>query len=332
MILLNYFYIFLASGALGSIIVIYLMNRISKIKVDNAKAEKIASAIHEGAMTFLKEEYRIIFLVVGLIAVILGLVSQTFVTPAVFIVGALLSMITGLIGMQAATKANVRTTMAAKEKGEHAAFIIALFGGGVMGFAVATLGSLGLGTIFYLFYDSPNFIQILTSFTFGASLVAFFARVGGGIYTKSADVGADLVGKIEIGIPEDDPRNPAVIADNVGDCVGDTAGMGADIYESYLGAMVSAIIIALNQFGDIRYVTLPLMLSVLGLVSSVLGLASNLLFKLEPAAMLRNATYVAIAFLILSSYFYINYAGIEFSLFYSIVSAGGLGFKSGYFF
>jgi K(+)-stimulated pyrophosphate-energized sodium pump len=189
-----------------------------------------------------------------------------------------------------------------------------------MGFAVASFGLFGLGTVFYLFKDHAEFVGILTCFALGASLVAFFARIGGGIYTKSADVGADLVGKIEAGIPEDDPRNPAVIADNVGDCVGDTAGMGADIYESYIGALASSIIIAISIYGDnLTYLTLPLMLAAFGLASSVLGLMSNLLLKLEPARMLNNATYVAITALLTASYFYVKHCEIPFNLFVSMV-------------
>ncbi len=165
----------------------------------------------------------------------------------------------------------------------------------------------------------PDFVTILTSFALGASLVAFFARIGGGIYTKSADVGADLVGKVEAGIPEDDPRNPAVIADNVGDCVGDIAGMGADIYESYVGALVSSIILATTTYGVvIEYVTLPLMLAVFGLGGSLIGLLSNFVFKSNPAAMLRNATYFAIVFLLADSYFYLTYMQMDQRLFISI--------------
>ena len=164
-----------------------------------------------------------------------------------FALGAFSSMLTGFIGMCAATDANVRTALAAKEKGEHAAFQMAFFGGGVMGFAVASFRPILYWFYFLSIFDRPDsyVIYYCTCFGFGSSLVAFFARVGGGIFTKSADVGADLVGKIEAGIPEDDPRNPAVIADNVGDCVGDTAGMGADIYESYIGAMVASIILGI---------------------------------------------------------------------------------------
>jgi K(+)-stimulated pyrophosphate-energized sodium pump len=317
--LLQYLMIFCGVAAGGFAVVIALFARIRAIKVENERAAKIAAAIQDGAMTFLREEYKIIAIFVGLGAIFLGF----FLSPlcaAVFICGSLISLTTGFIGMRAATAANVRTTMAAKNFGEHEAFMVAFFGGGVMGFAVASFGLCGLGIIFYLFRLNSEFIGILTSFSLGASLVAFFARIGGGIYTKSADVGADLVGKLEAGIPEDDPRNPAVIADNVGDCVGDTAGMGADIYESYVGALVSSIIIALGIYkNDMLYITLPLMLASFGLAASVLGLMSNLLLKLEPAKMLNNATYVAIAALIGSSYWYISYYAIDFPLFVSIV-------------
>lgn len=319
MYIYDYFVALCVTGAFGLAMVVYLFNRISKTAVTNDKAQKIADAISLGAMTFLREEYTLILGVITLISVGLGVVSKDIVTPIVFLAGSFLSMLTGYIGMKAATKANVRTTMAAKDKGEHEAFLMSFFGGGVMGFAVASFGILGLGVIFYLFASDPKFIQILTSFGLGASLVAFFARVGGGIFTKSADVGADLVGKVEAGIPEDDPRNPAVIADNVGDCVGDTAGMGADIYESYVGATLSAMILAFNQYVEIKYMALPLMLSALGLVGSIFGLFSTFFLRFSPAAMLRNATYVAIAFLLVSSFFYIKYTGIDSNLFISIL-------------
>lgn len=304
----------------GLAIVYGLYKRISTIKVDNAKAESIANAIQQGAMTFLREEYKIITIVVGIIALLLGYFASPL-HAIIFVGGALLSSITGFVGMRAATMANVRTTMAAKNEGEHQAFLVAFFGGGVMGFAVASFGLLGVGELVYLYYNHPDFISLLTSFGFGASLVAFFARVGGGIFTKSADVGADLVGKLEAGIPEDDPRNPAVIADNVGDCVGDTAGMGADIFESYVGAMVSTIILGITtpHYSSLSYVTLPIMLSIIGLFSSAAGLASNLILKFNPAAMLRNATYVAIACFLAASGVYLKYAQLDFTLFTSIV-------------
>ncbi len=319
--ILWYYMIFVGMSLFGLAVVATLLRSIAAIKVDNEKATKIAAAIRLGAMTFLREEYKIILMVVSSIALALAaLISLQL--ALLFAIGAFISMFTGFIGMHAATMANVRTTMAARDQGEHAAFQVSFFGGGVMGFAVASLGLLGLGTLFYLYSDLPakEFVTIITVFSFGGSLVAFFARVGGGIFTKSADVGADLVGKVEIGIPEDDPRNPAVIADNVGDCVGDTAGMGADIYESYIGAMVASMILAGSLYGgDMAYLSLPLMLSAIGLAGSVIGLASNLLFKFSPSAMLNNATYIAIAFFLLKSYAYMYYIGIDMSMYWSVV-------------
>jgi len=314
----HYFIAFAGVSFVGLVTVFALLKRIRSIAVTHEKAAHIAAAIRQGAMTFLKEEYRIIalvvFVVAGLIAFKMSLLGATL-----FIIGAVLSMLTGFIGMVAATDANVRTTLAAKEKGEHAAFMVSFLGGGVMGFAVASIGLLGLGTVFYLFFDHPQFLLLVTVFALGASLVAFFARVGGGIFTKSADVGADLVGKIEVGIPEDDPRNPAVIADNVGDCVGDTAGMGADIYESYVGAMMSAIILAVNFYkGSLIHAALPITLSAFGLIGSLIGLASNAVFKLEPSAMLRNATYIAIAVFLAISYVYFAMTNLGMDLYISV--------------
>lgn len=318
MVLQQYFLIFISVATTGFLVVIGLLSKINAIQVTNEKANRIAKAISDGAMTFLKEEYRLIGFAVAIVA---GLLTYYFspLSACLFVVGSLLSMITGYLGMRAATLANVRTTMAAKESGEHAAFLVALFGGAVMGFAVASFGLMGLGTLFYIFSGHPEFIMLLTSFGLGASLVAFFARIGGGIYTKSADIGADLAGKIEAGIPEDDPRNPAVIADNVGDCVGDTAGMGADIYESYIGALISSIILGINAYGQsLTYVTLPLMLAVFGLGGSLIGLLSSLVIKTNPASMLRNATYFAITFLLIGSYYYLHYMQMNLTLYISI--------------
>ena len=316
--LFQFFLITLTSLMAGLAVVVALFIKIRSIVVDNAKAQEIADAIRGGAMTFLREEYQIIALVVAVVALALGtLVSIT--SAGCFIFGALLSMATGYIGMNAATDANVRTTMAAKDQGERAAFSVAFFGGGVMGFAVASFGLIGLGTLFYLFLGRIDFPILITCFGIGASLVAFFARVGGGIYTKSADVGADLVGKIEAGIPEDDPRNPAVIADNVGDCVGDTAGMGADIYESYVGAMIASIILGIETYGtNLLYIGFPVMLAAMGMIGSVIGLASNIVLRLEPAAMLRVANYIAMGFLLICSYGYLVYTGMDQTLFIAI--------------
>lgn len=317
--LIHYSAIFITTAIAGLVGVILLFLKIKKIPVDNPKAEGIAESIRQGAMTFLREEYKIILVVVAIVAAILSYIFSPMAS-LIFCSGSFLSLLTGFIGMRAATLANVRTTMAAKNSGEYQAFLVSFLGGGVMGFAVASFGLLGLGTLFLLFADQSNFVILLTSFGLGASLVAFFARIGGGIFTKSADVGADLVGKIEAGIPEDDPRNPAVIADNVGDCVGDTAGMGADIYESYVGAIVSATILGINAYGmQLPYITLPLMLAVGGLLGSFLGLFSIFTFRLEPSAMLRNATYIAIVGLLASSYLYISFMDLEIKLFFAVV-------------
>jgi len=315
-----YFFIFTSVAVLGLFVVAGLFLAIQRLQVNHDKAAHIADAIYHGAMTFLREEYKIISLVLFIIAGLLAIVMKSPLAALLFSFGSLSSMVTGFIGMRAATLANVRTTMAAKEKGEQAAFQVAFFGGGVMGFAVASFGLLGLGIIFYFFNNHPDFVILLTSFALGASLVAFFARIGGGIYTKSADVGADLVGKVEAGIPEDDPRNPAVIADNVGDCVGDTAGMGADIYESYIGALVSSTILAGNAFGtNLPYTTLPLMLAAMGLISSIIGLLLNIIFTGKPAAMLRNSTYVAIGTFLAMTYTYLRWASIDINLFVPII-------------
>jgi vacuolar-type H(+)-translocating pyrophosphatase len=316
---LLYFLIFVGISILGLAVMAILMWSIKRIKVDNLKALEIASYIKIGAMTFLKEEYKLIVIIAAIGAVVVGYLLSPL-AAILFLCGSASSMITGFIGMIAATDANVRTTMAAKDKGEHAAFMVSFFGGGVMGFAVASFGLLGLAIVYFMFSDKPDFISLLVSFGLGASLIAFFARVGGGIYTKSADVGADLVGKIEAGIPEDDPRNPAVIADNVGDCVGDTAGMGADIYESYVGSVVAAIILGIQSFGtDHNYWLLPLVLAAAGLLGSVVGLASNLIFKLEPATMLRNASYFAVAAFLACSGTYLYFMQMNMNLFVSIV-------------
>lgn len=318
-----------SSVAVGAMVIVSLFLKINSLKVIDAKAQKIADAISRGAMTFLQEEYKIIIAVVALFgAMISYLVSGT--AALAFAIGSVFSMVTGFIGMCAATRANVRTTTAAKQKGEQAAFQVAFLGGGVMGFSVATFGLLGLSYIMYCYTGNTELAMYLTCFNLGASLVAFFARIGGGIFTKSADVGADLVGKIEAGIPEDDPRNPAVIADNVGDCVGDTAGMGADIYESYVGAMVSTVILGLSlHAGDVLYATLPLMLSAFGLVSSVLGLLSNLVLRFKPAAMLRNATYIAITAFLVTTYWYVGMIGLPMHLFYACVIGCAAGIAIG---
>lgn len=323
--LIHYFSILGGTSLLGIAITFALFVWIWGIKVDNQKALRISSFIRKGAMTFLRKEYSILAVFITTVGLILWYLSG-IESAFCYTGGALFSMTAGYIGMIAATAANVRTTMAAKEKGERVAFLTALFGGAVMGFVVASLGLIGLAIIFYLFFGSLNLNQLLICFGFGASSIALFARVGGGIFTKSADVGADLVGKVEMNIPEDDPRNPAVIADNVGDCVGDTAGMGADIFESYVGSIVAAMDIAIVTFGfNLEYVALPLMLCVIGLISSVFGLLSVFLFNSSIGRLLHNATYVAISLFFVGSFAYFSYMNIELRLFGAVFLGGILG-------
>ena len=252
-------------GALALVFAFYKATWISKLSPGNDRMKEISTYIHDGAMAFLTREYKslAIFIVV-LFAILIVLIDIQ--NAICFLVGALFSILAGYIGMQAATKANVRTANAAKESGMTAALNIAFSGGAVMGMCVVGLGILGVSAA-YMVFKEPN---IVTGFGLGASSIALFARVGGGIYTKAADVGADLVGKVEAGIPEDDPRNPAVIADNVGDNVGDVAGMGADLFESYVGAIISAITLGIVAYGDAG-VSYALALAAIGVLSSILG-------------------------------------------------------------
>jgi K(+)-stimulated pyrophosphate-energized sodium pump len=312
-------FLILGVGILGIITIIILLNRINQKEVIEPRAEFIANAIKKGAFVFLYEEYKIISIVVALIALLINYFSS-FIVMISFVIGSLLSLFVGFLGMYAATKANVKTTMAAKNSGEAAAFLIAFYGGGVMGFAVATIGLLGLFLFLHIAFENINqFELILTAFGFGASLVAFFARVGGGIYTKSADVGADLVGKLEAGIPEDDPRNPAVIADNVGDCVGDTAGMGADIYESYITSMVSAILLGFYQFhGSVQYIMFPVFISALGLIASILSLVIIKFFSFDSKSFLRVISALSVGIFLVFSLYYILLQNMSIYYWYTI--------------
>ncbi|MDK2820221.1 MAG: K(+)-stimulated pyrophosphate-energized sodium pump [Clostridia bacterium] len=261
------------AGLLALLFAFYLTNKINSADPGNPRMQEIGSAIHEGAMAFLMREYRTLFVfIIAMAALIVaagifttGSNTMQPTTAISYIIGSFCSIAAGYIGMKVATKANVRTANAARTSA-NAALGIAFSGGSVMGMSVVGLGLLGLGIVNYLFKD-PN---IINGFALGASSIALFARVGGGIYTKAADVGADLVGKVEAGIPEDDPRNPAVIADNVGDNVGDVAGMGADLFESYVGSIISGI--ALAAALNIPNGTLvPLVIAGLGIVSSIIG-------------------------------------------------------------
>ncbi|MBI4588527.1 MAG: sodium-translocating pyrophosphatase [Candidatus Rokubacteria bacterium] len=287
---------------------------------------EIADSIQTGAMAFLKKEYSILVWFVVVVAVLLALGIGRF-TALAFVSGAICSMLAGFIGMKAATKANVRTAQAARSVGRDKALSVAFFGGSVMGLTIASLGILGLG-IFYWVFGNP---LVINGFAMGASSIALFARVGGGIYTKSADVGADLVGKIEAGIPEDDPRNPAVIADNVGDNVGDVAGMGADLFESYVGSVVAAIAIGATLPNPERWMLLPIVVVMAGLCASAVGVLSmGLLQRMDPQAALRNATLIAGAILIVLSYGVVHLLGAGMGPFWAVLSGLVAGAIIGY--
>ena len=253
-------------GILGLLFAAYLAARVGRQDAGNDRMKEIAAAISDGAQAFLTAEYKILVIFVAVLFVLIGFGIGNWITAVCFVVGALFSTLAGFCGMKVATKANVRTANAAKEKGMNKALSIAFSGGAVMGMCVAGFGVFGVSIIYIL---TKN-VDIITGFSLGASSIALFARVGGGIYTKAADVGADLVGKVEAGIPEDDPRNPAVIADNVGDNVGDVAGMGADLFESYVGALVSALTLGIVYY-KAEGAIFPLLIAGLGLVASILG-------------------------------------------------------------
>ncbi len=310
-------------GVLGLVVagVIYLY--LKRQSEGTEQMREISGAIREGAMAFLGKEYSILAIFVGVVFVLLTIGIGLW-TGAAFLSGAACSMLAGFLGMRAATMANVRTAEAARTSGQAKALSVAFSGGAVMGLAVASLGLLGVG-IFYHFFGRPETAQILSGFGMGASSIALFARVGGGIYTKSADVGADLVGKVEAGIPEDDPRNPAVIADNVGDNVGDVAGMGADLFESYVNSVIATVVIgATSAFltgSRIPYMALPVLVVMAGLVSSLLGIASiKVLRYLSPQAALRYATYVAAILMLAGTYGAVRGLGLPSGLFWAVLS------------
>lgn len=327
------------AGVLGLVCaaIIYLL--MAKYDAGDEKIKKIAAAIHEGAMVFLHREYTMLALFAGPLFLIILFSPLGWKTAAAFAVGAICSAAAGYLGMFAATKANVRTTAAAQQTGAGSALKVAFYGGSIMGLCVASLGLLGLGTLYWYFGGDPETAHAIHGFGMGGSSVALFSRVGGGIFTKSADVGADLVGKIEAGIPEDDPRNPGVIADNVGDNVGDVAGMGSDIFESYCGSMIATIAIAATLSTGALYgvdalaaiggrealLSLPLVLSSVGLVCSVLGIIIvNLLSGLGPERALELGHQISAVLLIIAAYFLTDYMGISSNVWWAIV-AGTVG-------
>ena len=261
----NYMYLVPIAAVITLLFAAYLAGKVGKQDAGTDRMKEIAGAIAEGARAFLMAEYKILIIFVVVLFVLIGF-GISWVTAVCFVIGALFSTVAGYCGMTVATKANVRTANAAKESGMNKALSIAFSGGAVMGMCVAGLGALGVSLV----YIVTKNVDVLSGFSLGASSIALFARVGGGIYTKAADVGADLVGKVEAGIPEDDPRNPAVIADNVGDNVGDVAGMGADLFESYVGSLVSALTLGAAA-GAVSGVLYPLAIAGCGLIASIIG-------------------------------------------------------------
>ena len=324
-------------GAVGLIIAYAAYRGIIKVGVKDAGMQSVSDSIYEGAMAFLKREYIVLSIFVVVVALLLAW-QLGIDTALAFFAGAICSVIAGFLGMKAATRANVRTSQAAAEGGQSEALLMAFNGGSVMGLSVASLGLLGVG-ILYLAYGDPDNAKYISGFAMGASSIALFSRVGGGIYTKAADVGSDLVGKVEAGIPEDDPRNPGVIADNVGDNVGDVAGMGADLFESYVGSVIASIAIAStltpNGLGGLfssgaeasraTLMALPLILAVLGLIASVVGIYSMHVFKkIDPQSALRGATILTTVLFLAGALALILVYDVTIGVFWAVL-AGSLG-------
>ena len=323
----NYVYLAVIFGLFGLIIAWKLFEGVDDESAGNEKMTEIAEAIHEGAMVFLSREYKILgYFIGGVFLLLLFLISMQkgvwigFWTAISYAVGAGCSMLAGFFGMNAATTSGVRTSQAAVDGGQPKALLVAFNGGAVMGLCVASLGLLGVGGLFLLFGRGDSF-TVISGFAMGASSIALFARVGGGIYTKTADVGSDLVGKVEAGIPEDDPRNPGVIADNVGDCVGDTAGLGADIFESYCGSMIAAIVIGASMATlRFEYMALPIMIAMVGLLASVIGIrAMTALGGMDPSAALRNCTFISAGAMLFVAFFLIKVMGLPSGVFIALL-------------
>ena len=329
-----------AAGLLGLVIAFVLYQQVNKVKIDNQKVADITQEIQDGAMAFLFAEYKVLGIFVVVVGALLAVINDVE-TAIAFFAGALASVLAGFSGMRSATSANGRTAMAAKTDGQAGALAVSYNGGAVMGLSVGGLGLLGISLIaFWLSAGevtdgAMNPVSAAAGFGMGASSIALFARVGGGIYTKAADVGADLVGKVEAGIPEDDPRNPGVIADNVGDNVGDVAGMGADIFESFVGSIIAAMVIA-NEFGTSvapDYVIMPILLGLIGYLASIIGVFSMTFLKngKDPAAALRNTTFIAALLFWAGGYLAINqgFVDVEIGVMHSVVLGSIIGILIG---
>jgi K(+)-stimulated pyrophosphate-energized sodium pump len=323
-------------GIIGLVTAFFIYRFILSFSAGEGKIVEIADEIHLGAMAFIKKEYSILFIFLLILAagVYIGLGPQSTLA---FTIGALCSSAAGFIGMYTSTKANVRTTNSANKFGISESLTIAFFGGSIMGLTVAAMGLLGLGFLYYLFGGDPKTASVIHGFGMGASVVALFSRVGGGIFTKCADVGADLVGKVEAGIPEDDPRNPGVIADNVGDNVGDVAGMGSDIFESYCGSIIASIAIAstlsmtlINEMGPRESLMfLPLALASVGLLCSITGIfIVKILAKTTStdkiSGALRGGTFSSAVIFVIFSYFTIELLGLNTNIWFAVL-AGTVG-------
>ena len=332
---MSYSLLSVALGLLGLLSAYFVYLKVKSSPEGDGRVKEIGDEIHLGAMVFMSAEYKrlAIFCLVCIVALYFSLGWQT---AASFLLGALCSGTAGFIGMYSATKANVRTAVAARDQGSSEALNIAFFGGSIMGLTVAAMGLFGIGILFYFFAGNVDTIHAIEGFAMGASSVALFSRVGGGIFTKSADVGADLVGKVEAGIPEDDPRNPGVIADNVGDNVGDVAGMGSDIFESYCGSMIACIALAasmtsatVNSLGGSQYMLqyMPLALASLGIICSLLGILTVKAFSSKSAeTALRYGTIGSAVVFVIASYFLINLMGVSSGVWIAVLtgSVGGI--------
>ena len=331
-------------GLLGLLCALLLFIMVGKRSPGNERMREISELIHRGAMAFLYREYRILAVFVVIVAALLAW-KLSVETAICFISGAIFSVVAGFVGMKAATKANSRTSEAARAEGTDAALLVAFGGGSVMGLAVAGLGLLGVGIFAQVFSGVEEAVYI-NGFAMGASSIALFARVGGGIYTKAADVGSDLVGKVEAGIPEDDPRNPGVIADNVGDNVGDVAGMGADIFESYVGSMIATLAIAAtlsteglqllaagNTAEAVRagLMSLPLVLAAVGTIASLLGILSiQVLKSMGPASALRYSAWLAALLFLAGGYAAVGAVGVSQSVFWAVLAGTVAGVAIGF--
>lgn len=327
-----------AFGAAGLLIAIVIFLRVSMKPAGSGLMVEIADEIHAGAMVYLKRQYTILFFVVAAITVLIALVPSLGIGTAIaYVSGAICSIIAGFFGMKSATKANVRTAEAANLYKPDAAraLSVAFNGGAVMGLAITSIGLIGVGIFFFL-YGKPELSYQINGFAMGASSIALFMRVGGGIYTKTADVGADLVGKVEAGIPEDDPRNPGVIADNVGDNVGDVAGLGADLFESYVGSIIATVALGATAVAGSKIaalgnssslMALPVIIAIMGFMASVLGILSmRILEKFDPAAALRYSTFIAAGLFLIFSFITCSKIAVDNSVFWAILvgSLGGI--------